>query len=286
MRFDWWKLGGRTPPLTLVNARHLAHHALQWATKAARANIKTAADDSHSSTQWDSLHSALVSQPLPTNAGEVRVGLRLSGLALIVLRGATVLDVFQLDRRTDAEAGAWIDSKLQARGLRPASSITLPYAMPDHAVARGAPYDLSHDGRELGELARWFGGFSEALEEFKAKLAALRPGPGRVLCWPHHFAIATLVKLDQGSGASAKSLGVGASPGDEFYPQPYVYISPAPRFDDTALPQLPPPGHWHTQGFFGAVATAEEILALENRGLGLLKFITAAFEIGRARLGA
>jgi len=37
---------------------------------------------------------------------------------------------------------------------------------------------------------------------------------------------------------------------------------------------------------FGAVATGEEILAMKDRGKALLAFITGAFEIGRARLGA
>jgi len=63
-----------------------------------------------------------------------------------------------------------------------------------------------------------------------------------------------------------------------------VYVSPWPRFEGS-LPELPQPGHWHTEGFFGAVATGEEILAMKDRGRALLAFITGAFEIGRARLG-
>jgi hypothetical protein len=91
-----------------------------------------------------------------------------------------------------------------------------------------------------------------------------------------------LVRLEQGE--SARSVGVGVSPGDEYYAQPYVYVSPRPRFDGGSLPDLPPPGRWHTDGFFGAVATGEDLLALKDRGPGLLSFVSGAFEIARARL--
>ena len=76
------------------------------------------------------------------------------------------------------------------------------------------------------------------------------------------------------------------SPGDESYAQPYFYINPWPHLDASDLPDLPPPGHWHTQGFVGAIATAEETLSLDNIGLELPAFIKGAFIIGRKKLGA
>jgi hypothetical protein len=283
MRFDWSKMG-RTPPGALVEAREFAHHAAQWPARAARANLSAVPDDSHSAFTWDPSHAALVSQVLQAKGGGVRVGIRIARLELVVTRGSNVLDAFQFDGKTDAAAGAWIDAKLHALGLKPAGGVELPYALPDHP-ARGRPHELGMLGREFGELSRWFGGPAEALEEFAAKLAGLRAAPGPILCWPHHFDIATLVQLDADGGGSAPSVGVGASPGDEFYPQPYVYVGSLPRFEGGNLPELPPPGHWHTQGFFGAVATAEDILAMENRGRALLEFITGGFEISRALAG-
>ena len=81
-------------------------------------------------------------------------------------------------------------------------------------------------------------------------------------------------------------MGVGVSLGDEYYPQPYVYISPSARFEAAELPDPPFPGHWHTEGFFGVVATGDDILAMRDRGQGLRGFIAKAFEIGRARVSA
>jgi len=284
VRFDWSKMG-RTPPAALVAARNFAHHAAQWPAKAAHANLSAVPDDSRSAFTWDASHAALVSRMLPAKGGGVRVGIRMTRLELIVTSGDSVLDAFQFDGKTDAAAGAWLDSKLHALGLKPADGVKLPYDLSAHPTG-GRSHELGMLGRELGELSRWFGGAAEVLEEFAGRLAGLRPGPGPLLCWPHHFDLATLVRLDAGAGESARSVGVGVSPGDEFYAQPYVYVSPWPRFDGANLPALPPPGHWHTEGFFGAVATGEEILAMNDRGKALLAFIAGAFEIGRARLGA
>jgi len=194
-----------------------------------------------------------------------------------------VLDAFQFDGKTDAAAGAWIDSKMHALGLKPARGVALPYSLPGHP-AGGKPLELAMLGRELGDLSRWFAGPADVLEQFRRTLIRLHPEP--LLCWPHHFDIATLVPLEEGKGESPRTIGVGASPGDEFYAQPYFYVSPSPRFDGASLPELPPPGRWHTEGFFGAVVTGEDILAMKDRDRDLRAFINGAFEICRARLGA
>jgi hypothetical protein len=279
MRFDWSKLG-RTPPAALVVARNLAHHAAQWPTRAARANLKTVPDDSHSAFTWDASRAALVGAALPAKGGEVRVGVRLPRLEMIITRGDNVLDAFQFDGKTDAQAGTWLDLKLRALSLKPASEVKLPYALTERPA--GSRHELAMLGRELGELARWFGGSADALDEFVGKLSGPRAGP--VLCWPHHFDIATLVSLEE--GAKARTIGVGVSPGDEHYAQPYVYVSPWPRFDGDKLPDPPSPGHWHTEGFFGAVATGDDILAMSDRGRGIAAFIGSAFDLARARMGA
>src|SRR5262249_52796184 len=126
MRFDWSKLG-RTPPAALSLARTLAHHAAQWPTKAARANLRVAPDDSQSAFSWDASHAALLTQGLPAKGGEARVGIRVPRLEMIITRGDNVLDAFQLGGKSDAQAGAWLDTKLRALGLKPAGDVRLPY---------------------------------------------------------------------------------------------------------------------------------------------------------------
>lgn len=285
MQTDWSALG-RVSPASLVEARVLAHHAVQWATKAARANIDAVPDDSHSSLGWDASLAVLESQPLPAKQGSIRVAIRLTDLRLVIVRDRAATETFAMNGKTDAEAGAWIDTILRTFGLRPASSVTLPYSIPNHAVDSGAAYVVDSGADALQELSRWYGAAAEVLEIMRGKLGKYRPGPSLVRCWPHHFDIAVLVQLEEGHSESARSIGIGLSPGDEYYAQPYMYVSPWPRLDVAGLPAAPSPGHWHTQGFVAAVATGEEILKLADRSRGLCTFASDAFDIGRARLGA
>jgi hypothetical protein len=265
MRVDWSELG-RVVPQALVSARHLAHHALQWPTRAARANLPAVPDDSHSALLWDAARSAFVSQPF----GNARVGVRITDLALLFLRASDGSETFSLAGRADAEVRAWLDQRLAGSGLKPASGVKLPYKL--ETAATGQPA-----AGELQELARWFALSADVLEETRRKLAPMKPSPA--FCWPHHFDIAITVEL---GGDPARSVGMGVSPGDEHYAQPYAYVSPYPRpQQEAALPALAAGGTWHTSGFLGAVMRADEMLARGDARAALLAFVAAAFEACR-----
>ncbi len=282
MALDWAILGG-VAPTDLTAARESAHHAAQWATRAARANLVARSDDSHSSLTWDHRHGALVSQPL--NENEARIGLRLFDLTLLAMNGDEIAETKGLDGQRDSQAGLFVDEQLARFGLKPASPVELPYEMPAHPVADGAAYSVGAHGDALAELGRWFEAAADMLEAQQAKLIRLSPGPSPVRCWPHHFDIATLVGLEEGDFEAARAIGIGMAPGDEAYAQPYFYINPWPHLDAGDLPALPPPGQWHRQGFVGAVATAEQILSLADRRGGLMQFVDAAVAAGRQKLG-
>jgi len=104
-----------------------------------------------------------------------------------------------------------------------------------------------------------------------------------VRCWPHHFDIATYVSLEHGDFETAKGIGVGMSPGDESYDQPYFYINPFPHLNAAELPAPPSPGHLHNEGFVGAIATGDEIISLADIGKALPRFIAESFSIGREK---
>jgi len=135
-------------------------------------------------------------------------------------------------------------------------------------------------------LSAWFNLADSLLSEFAASNANLVPGPSTVRCWPHHFDIATYVALEAGDFESARGIGVGMSPGDESYDEPYFYVNAWPHPTGEALPTLPSPGHWHTDGFVGAIATATDIVKLDDVPGGLKAFVHGAFTINRSILGA
>jgi hypothetical protein len=271
-----WSMLRNPQPTTLAAARALAHRAAQWSARAARANLEPAADDSHSALAWDPARAALLSQPLK---GGTQVGLRIGVLEVIVAKGAKT-EAMPLATNTDAEVAAWLDGKLADAGLQPASGAALPYDMPATNFARAVD-----EGPRLAALAGWFAAGAEILEELRRKYKRFKPGPSPVRCWPHHFDIAILVGLEEGGAGDARAIGIGLSPGDDYYAQPYFYLSPYPKPDTANLPPLPPGGRWHTREFFGAVATGVEMLALDDPRGGIMAVVDAAFTESLKRLG-
>jgi len=286
---NWSELGA-VAPSALEPSRLLAHHGAQWASRAARANLAAEPDDSHSNLGWDDDAGALVSHELAGRDGPVRVGLALADLSLFVLADGGAPARIALNGQSDAAAGVALDAALAALGLAPATPVALPYDMPAHKVAEGAAYDAAGNAEALTELARWFAAATDILDDFAGRHGAVSVGSSAlgtspVRCWPHHFDIATLVSLEEGDAETARSVGVGMSPGDETYPQPYFYINPWPHLAIDDLPELPAPGHWHTQGFVGAIATGEDVLSLADRRAGLAGFVDGAFAASTSKLG-
>ena len=272
------------PPTELSHARAVAHRAVQLVTAAARANLEPAADDSHSNLGWDKTSRLFVSQPLPGQDGDRFVGLTLAPLRLNVIENDQSQASCNLQGLALSDAFRWLDGQLMDRGLSPASGARIPYGLPTEVEAVSG-FQTEDVADQMECLAGWFDLAAVHLEQFAAVHTDLSPGPGPVRCWPHHFDIATYVQLETGDFESARGVGVGLSPGDESYNQPYFYINPWPHLDPSDLPDLPPPGHWQTEGFVGAIATGEEVLTLDDIARDLPQFIGRAFDIGQTRLG-
>lgn len=280
-----WKPLGSIDPTALVDARLQAHHAAQWLARAAYAAIPKEPDDSQANLGWDPALNALVSRDFE---GGFRIGIRPAELSLLWLEAGGGMATYWFDGRTDAEAGDWLAQKMKTAGLATDTlNAPLPYDMPDHPVTGGKPYDLSGAGDALREIARWFANADNALAAVAGSVDPLvKPGASPVRCWPHHFDIATVIALEEGDFETARSIGVGMSPGDDFYAEPYFYVNPWPHLDTGDLPALPAPGHWHTEGFVGAVAAGSAVVGQADQKAGLATFLQAAVAIGQDRLAA
>jgi len=278
---------GAVDPKALVEARLQTHHAAQWLARAARANLPPQPDDSHTNLGWDQERDALTSHPLArSDAGPMCLGLRIVPLTLLVTIGDELLDELALDGKRDAEAAAWIDQHADASGLRAPSSAILPYVIPNHPVAAGGRYASAAHTSAFAVLARWLAFADDVLQETRGRIAQIGTGASPVRCWPHHFDIATSLRLKDGDAETAPSIGIGMSPGDEYYAQPYFYVSPWPRPQASTLPGLPAPAHWHTKDFVAAIVTGDGLLASGNPHSAARGFLDAAIAVSRSLLGA
>ena len=238
-----WSLLGSTPPADLADARGQLHHAVQLLASFGQALATPQDDDSHRSMTWDPEAAAFRSTPASSDPlltalvspspFEVRID-RNGDIASLSLAGITL-----------AEAYAWLANEMGTEFSRP------EYEIPAHAVGDDAPFDADADA--LAELARWYGNAAIVLERVHME----NEGPDAIRCWPHHFDLATLIALpgtdDEGR---TRTVGVGMAPGDGSYPEPYGYVNPWPYPWDAPRPELPS-GHWHTDGWLGAVLTAD-----------------------------
>jgi hypothetical protein len=132
-------------------------------------------------------------------------------------------------------------------------------------------------------LSGWFATAAAALSGFSERNS--NPSPTPIRCWTHHYDIATEVNFQVSGSDDVTTIGLGFSPGDNHYDEPYFYISPWSTIDQSELPAPLVFGHWHTDGFVGIVATASEILSVDDLASEIVKFLDEAFALCRRKLG-
>ena len=115
----------------------------------------------------------------------------------------------------------------------------------------------------LETLGAWFSAAQAALDALVTKHGSAAVATPSVRCWPHHYDIATLLSLDEGDPETARSVGIGLSPGDSAYAEPYLYCNPWP-VPEGSLPAARSPLQWHTEGFTSLVCPASRMQDARN----------------------
>ncbi len=247
-----WKSLGSVLPETLSEARLELHWATQLVSAVGTSLSPPQPDFSHTNCGWLKGLGVLAGRPVGEDA--LRAALVLEGLELVLLDGNLERASLSLAGHTLEEGRVWLAGKLGV----PSDQLRLPeHDMPAHPVGDGGVFSEARaDGRI--ELAAWFANATRLIEE----LVAGDPAASPVRCWPHHFDVGSLIALDaDAEPEEARSIGVGFSPGDGSYDQPYFYVNPWPYPDTAALPALEAGVEWHTTGWTGAVLTADRLIS-------------------------
>jgi hypothetical protein len=269
----WRPLRG-TDPRRLSEGRLQTHYAVQWLARVARAYVTPLPDDAHTNLGWNDACDGFVTHPFQ---GRTQLCLNVADLTLALLDGHDEQQ-FPLDRRTNMQVRQWLGERLGAVGLVvDALDAPSPYEMPAHALAEGACYDAAGLSDALAELATWFANAESLLVPIQRQMKESRLDASDVRCWPHHFDLAALISFPARDGQTGY-VGVGLSPGDSYYDEPYFYISVYPRPDTTVLPPLPRLGHWHTHEFTAAVVPAHKILAARSPQAEIVDFLQSAVD--------
>lgn len=241
---------------TLKRARILAHTACQWPSRAARANLAAEADDSHANFGWDSDSASLISRPLDAE-GKLQLGFSFASAALVWINGGNIESLLSLNELTESQVGIWVDEHLVAAGVKSTGFADMPYEL--DALDR---YQLSEEAAQIRILGDWMAAGFKVLSSLSQRHAASAVNEVSVRCWPHHFDVGALFFLDRSDPEIARSVGVGLSPGDSSFDQPYFYCSPWPVPALDELPAAPGRLSWHTEGFVSLVLTDPSLAAM------------------------
>ena len=250
---------GGVPLDRIPRSRDPIHWAAQVAASLGSTLAEPAPDFSHTALSWDPATRGVVGAPID-GGWRAGVGVEVPELRLLG-EGGEIVDRLAIDGATLDGAQEWLASALEsARGTPAEPPLARPtHELPAHPIGDGATMTAG-TAEEGAELAAWFGNAHAVLGVFEA----VRPDASPVRIWPHHFDIASLVTL-AGEGEEATTIGVGMTPGDGGYADPYWYLTPWPYPENPTPPDLPSGGHWHREGWFGAVLPGPALVAAGGR---------------------
>jgi hypothetical protein len=284
-----WDSLGSVAADALIEARLELHWAAQAAAAPGKQLLPQQPDYGQQSFAWDGAAGALA-QGTVAGPSPFRSALRPSPPALLLLSPhGEVLAELALAGHTLDDAFDWLTREAEAHlGRSLGQPLERPAEMPPHAVGSGAPFAAAEPAA-FAELAALFALADTALRQaICGELEA-----SAVRCWPHHFDLATLVMLEPGEGPaadpeSARSIGLGLSPGDGGRALPYFYVTPWPYPKGQTLPPHGGGGNWNLAGWVGAVLEYPRILATatgEARQQQVDAFLASALAACRTLLG-
>jgi hypothetical protein len=261
----------------LTDSRLQLHHAAQFGAAAGISFLQHLPDYSHGNLEWVPALAGLFSRVIPARTA-FRVGVRPIKLALLLVTDENrPIGEYRLHGRTIIEARDWIRSRIKLLGADGSRySLTREYEIPRHDVTYGESFDAS-DAPHFEELAKWFANTAALLGSVTRSSLVAR----ELRCWPHHFDITTVIEV-----APGRTIAVGLEPGDEYYDEPYFYVSthPQPAASRTRSRPLWGNGTWHTNKWIGAVLPGSRLGAASSQERQIREFLDSALSACRTLL--
>lgn len=255
-----WKLLDYDDFDAMSAARKQLHQAVQQVSAVGRRYLPKAKDDKHANMVWVPQFQRLAGNWVDGKT-KFRASVDLANLTIHVVDDEVkTVGEYDLKGKTRSQSMVWLEEQLRVLGMDTARfTLNLPYELPDYPAARGKAFEYK-DATAFHEMAKYFHNADYILRPLKREF----PQTTDVRCWPHHFDIATLIILnDTNDPETTTSIGVGMSPGDQYYDQPYFYLTSWPHASKDKLEPLSF-GAWHEKDWLGAVLPAELLLGMSD----------------------
>ncbi len=245
----------------MTQVREQCHQAIQNVAAVGRSFLPKSAEDENANLEWDAGLERLVGRWVETGEVTFRSSLSISDFTVFLVNSnIETISSFSLQGKTQTDVMVWLEHQLDELGFEFSKiNLALPYKIPEYPTAKGKAFQI--DNLEAAsELSRLYHNTKLLLTDLLSKYDETTS----VKCWPHHFDIAgRIILLNTGDPATTKSIGLGLSPGDKYYNEPYFYVSPWP-YPTKDLPELESSyGHWHEDDWIGAVLQVSDLSALD-----------------------
>jgi hypothetical protein len=252
-----WQILDTLNTQDFTETRLQLHYGIQFIAAVGSALAEPLPDFSHTSLNWSPDLEVFIGAPIRA-AKPFRVALDPVMLTSILLdqQGETI-SVFPLHQKTLAEGMTWLKGEVAQLGadVSKIELLSYPEDFPDHAIAHGTPFNVEKAEAERQELSRYYANTHLVLQEIVEDVV----DASKIHIWPHHLDMATLIFMPIQKRGEPITIGVGLSPGDINYAEPYWYVSPYPYPAPENLPFLDGEGFWHTQEWLGGVLPASRL---------------------------
>jgi hypothetical protein len=270
-------------PPCLTGARLQLHYAIQCIAAVGAALAEPLPDESHVSLTWNPVLEVFMGAPIRAETPFRVVLDPITLTAGLINQQNRVFASLSLHQKTLEEALDWHKQKLSKLGVEThqMALLTYPSDFPDHPLGHGTPFDAYQFIPERWELTLYYANTFYLLQDIVTETEDATP----IHIWPHHFDMAILIDVPGKKDGEPMTIGVGLSPGDENYPEPYWYVSPYPYPPTDSLPPLEGQGLWHTQKWVGAILTASQLKSDATQSQQLRIFLQSAIQASQNVLG-
>lgn len=245
----------------IKQAREQCHQAVQNVAAVGRSFLPKTKDDQSANLEWDSNLQRLVGRWVEAREVTFRSSISLNEFTVyLVARDFQTISSFSLQDKTQTDVMVWLERQLGELGFEFSKiNLAYPYKIPEYPQAKGKPFHVVNLVAAR-ELSRLYNNTAFVLEKILNEEENNTP----VKCWPHHFDIAgQIIQLDTGDPATTRSIGLGMSPGDHYYKEPYFYVSPWP-YPTVDLPDITASlGQWHENDWVGAVLPLSRLVSFD-----------------------
>jgi len=235
----------------IAPTREALHRAMQLVSAAPRSFLPPLEHDETASLHWNEKKRRLESQYFGPKLN-VQSSIDFASFKIMLLVEEIVFDEISLHKKSFDQVKEWFRNTLYKIKLDPNQYVVdLPYTLPAFHSGLEAPFDY-YDKNAFHSFSILYHNTNLMLNQISEDKIGKKL---KVKVWPHHFDMAILHYLN-----AEDSVGLGLAPGDDYYAQPYFYVTPYPYPPDHTIEETNPiVGHWHTEGFKALILTYDQL---------------------------